>query len=128
MRKLLTKTGAALALGGIALGAAVPADARHYYGGYGGYGGWRGGYHHYHGGRTAAVLGAGILGLAAGAAIASSPRYYYDSGPVYYDYDYGPSYYAPPPPPVYYDYGPYCRTSWRWDGWAHRYIRVRYCD
>jgi len=122
MRKLLTKTAAALALGGIALSAAAPADARHYYGG------WRGGYyHHYHGGRTAAVLGAGILGLAAGAAIASGPRYYYDAGPAYYDY--GPSYYAPPPPPPgYYDYGPYCRSGWRWDGWAQRYIRVRYCD
>ena len=60
-------------------------------------------------------------GLAAGAAIASGPHYYYD---------YGPAYYAPPPPPpvYYYDYGPYCRTDWRWDGWARRYVRVRYCD
>ena len=119
MRKFLTASLGALALGGLALGAAAPAEARHYYGG-----GWGGGYyHHYRGDRTAAILGAGVLGLAAGAAIASGPRYY--GGPRYYDY--GPSYYAPPPP-VYYDYAPYCRTDWRWDGWARRYVRVRYCD
>jgi len=124
MRKFLTTTAAALALGGVALGAAAPAEAR-WHGGY--YGGYHGGYYrHYHGGRTAAILGAGVLGLAAGAAIASSPRYY--SAPVYYD-DYGPSYYAPPPPPPGYYYGgPYCRTDWRWDGWARRYVRVSYCD
>ena len=100
MRKILTATAAALALGGVTLGAAAPAEAR------------------YHGGGTA--VAAGILGLAAGAAIASSgPRYYYDE----------PAYYAPPPPPpgYYYD-GPYCRSDWRWDGWARRYVRVRYCD
>ena len=119
MRKFLTTTAAALALGGVALGAAAPAEARWHGGYHGGY------YRHYHGGRTAAILGAGVLGLAAGAAIASSPRYY--SAPAYYD-DYGPSYYAPPPPPGYYYGGPYCRTDWRWDGWARRYVRVSYCD
>jgi hypothetical protein len=123
MRKLLTGSAAALALAAVTLGAAAPAQAR-WHGGYGGHGGYysRGYYGHYHGGgRTAAVVGAGILGLAAGAAIASSPRYY--------DYDYGPSYYAPPPPPPGYYYGgPYCRSDWRWDGWARRYVRVSYCD
>jgi hypothetical protein len=117
MRKLLTASAAALALTGVTLGAAAPADAR-YHGG-------RGYYGHYHGGRTAAVLGAGILGLAAGAAIASRPYYggygyapaYYGPGPAYYDGGYG-----------YYDRGPVCRTDWRWDGYARRYVRIQYCD
>lgn len=116
MRKLLAATAAVLALGGVTLGAAAPADARYH-------GGWRGGYHgHYyrHGGGGTAVA-AGILGLAAGAAIASSNR-------GYGYYDYGPTYYAPPPPPSYYYGGPYCTTDWRWDGWARRYVPVRYCD
>ena len=126
MRKLLTVSAAALALGGVVVGAAAPAEARWhgggYYGGHGYYGG-RGYYRHYHGGNGAAILGAGILGLAAGAAIASD-RGYYRGG--YYDYGYAPSYYAPPP----YDYygGPYCRSAWRWDGWSRTYYRVRYCD
>lgn len=118
MRKFLTASAAAVALGGVVLGAAAPAEARWH-------GGWHGGYYRYHhGDRTAAVLGAGILGLAAGAAIASAP------GPYYYE---EPAYYVPPPPPPpvygygYYYGGPPCRTDWRWDGWAHRYVRVRYC-
>jgi len=114
MRKFLTATAAALALGGVTLGAAAPAEARYHGGYYGGHG-----YHgHYRHGGSGAAVAAGILGLAAGAAIASSgPRYYYDE----------PVYYAPPPPAYYYE-GPYCRTDWRWDGWARRYVRVRYCD
>jgi hypothetical protein len=83
MRKLITTAIAGLALVGGMFAAASPADARRYY-------------HHRGGGNDAAIaLGAGILGLAAGAAIASRPSYGYD----YYD---GPAYYAPPPPPVYY--------------------------
>lgn len=124
MGKLLTASATALALAGVTIGAAAPAEARWHGGGYYGRGYYGHGYYgHYHGGgRTAAVLGAGILGLAAGAAIASRPSYGY--------YDYGPSYYAPPPPRYgyYYDSGPYCRTDWRWDGWERRYVRVTYCD
>jgi hypothetical protein len=126
MRKLLTASAAALALMGVTIGAAAPAEAR-YWGGPGYYG--RGYYGHHGGGRTAAILGAGVLGLAAGAAIASNhPRYY---APSYYG---GPVYYAPPPPPppVYYDgyyaRGPVCRSDWRWDGYVGQYVRVRYCD
>jgi len=125
MRKFLSASAAALALAGVTLGAAAPAEARWHGGGYYGGGYYGRGYHgYYHGGdRTAAVLGAGILGLAAGAAIASGPRYgYYES-----DYAYGPSYYAPPPDYGYYYGGPPCRPDWRWDGWARRYVRVRYC-
>jgi len=121
MRKFLTATAAALALGGVTLGAAAPAEARYH-------GGWHGGYHgHYyrHGGGSA--LAAGIIGLGVGAAIASD-RGYYDRGyygPAYY----GPAYYAPPPPPPGYYYGgPVCRSDWRWDGYARRYVRVQYCD
>ena len=71
----LTKTAIAGLIGALALTAAVPAEAR----------GW-----HRGGGDDAAVaVGAGILGLAVGAAIASDrPRYYYDdeyyAGPAYY--------------------------------------------
>lgn len=121
MRKFLTATAAALALGGVTLGAAAPAEARYH-------GGWHGGYHgHYyrHGG-TGTALAAGIIGLGVGAAIASDRGYGYYA-PGYYDY--APAYYAPPPPPPRYYYeGPYCRSDWRWDGWARRYVRVRYCD
>ncbi|WP_116089553.1 hypothetical protein [Sphingomonas crusticola] len=125
MRKLLTASVAALALTGVTLGAAAPAEAR-YHGGRGYYG--HGYYGHYHGGgRTAAVLGAGILGLAAGAAIADSHRGYYGG------YGYAPAYYGPGPAYYdggygYYDRGPVCRTDWRWDGYARRYVRIQYCD
>ncbi len=130
MKKFLTASAGALALAGMTLGAAAPAEAR-YHGG-GRHGGYYGGYHGYHGyhhggGRTALALGAGVLGLAAGAAIANSHRGYgYGYGYAPAEYDYGPGYYAPPPPPDY--YGGYCRSDWRWDGWARRYVRVRYCD
>jgi len=114
MRKFLTAATAALALGGVTLGAAAPAEARYH--GY--HGGYHGHYYH-HGGGSA--LAAGIIGLGVGAAIASDGYY----GPRGY---YGPAYYAPPPPPpAYYYGGPPCRTDWRWDGWAHRYVRVSYC-
>jgi len=118
MRKFLTAATAALALGGVTLGAAAPAEARYH-------GGWHGGYHgHYRHGGSSAALAAGIIGLGVGAAIASDRGYY---GRGYYDY--APAYYAPPPPPPgYYYEGPYCRSDWRWDGWARRYVRVSYCD
>ncbi len=118
MGKLITASVAALALAGTTLAAVTPADAQRWHGG-----GYRG--HYYYGGGAGWAVGAGILGLAAGAAIASNHGYYrgYPGG-YYYG---GPAYYAPPP--GYYYGGPgYCRSDWRWDGWAHRYVRVRYCD
>ena len=121
MRKILTIPAAALALAGTTFAAVAPADAQRWHGGY--HGGYRGHYHH--GGGAGLAVGAGILGLAAGAAIASNHGYYRGYPAGYYDY--GPGYYAPPPAPVY--YAPrYCRSDWRWDGWADRYVRVRYCD
>ena len=119
MRKFLTATTAALALAGVTLGAAAPAEARYH-------GGYRG--HYYHHGGTGTALAAGIIGLGVGAAIASDHGYYRGGGGGYYA-DYGPAYYAPPPPPYgYYERGPVCRSDWRWDGYARRYVRVSYCD
>lgn len=115
MRKFLTAATAALALGGVTLGAAAPAEARYH-------GGYRG--HYYHHGGTGTALAAGIIGLGVGAAIASDHGYY---GRGYYR-GYGPAYYAPPPPPPGYYYGgPPCRTEMRWDGWSRRYVPVDYC-
>ena len=86
MRKVLTAGIAALTLGGAVAGAAAPANAEGWHGGYYGHGGW----HHDNGAGIA--VAAGILGLAAGAAIASDhPRYYYDR-PYYDDGYYSPGY------------------------------------
>jgi hypothetical protein len=52
-----------------------------------------GGYYHRGGGNAGAAIGAGIIGLAVGAAIASGSQPYYAP----------PAYYAPPPA-VYYGY------------------------
>src|SRR5579871_5115577 len=81
MRKILTAGLAALTLAGGVAATAVPADAAPYHGGY---------YHgggHWRGGGAGWAIGAGLLGLAAGAAIADSHPYYY--GPGYY---HGPYY------------------------------------
>ena len=78
--KIKAGVAALLAAGSMAASAA-PANAYGYWGGHGYYGG-RG----YGGG---ALLGAGIAGLAVGAALAS-PHYGYGYGPRYY----GPAYYG----------------------------------
>jgi hypothetical protein len=128
MGKILTASAAGLALAGTLVAAASPADAQRWRGG-------RGGYHgRYHGGRTGVAIGAGILGLAAGAAIASNRGYYggggYGYAPGYYrsGYGYAPGYYGGYGYAPGYYAGPYCRSGWRWDGWARAYVRVRYCD
>jgi hypothetical protein len=112
-KKLMTGAAVALTLGGAALATATPASAQRYGGYHGGYGG-------YHGGRGyggGAVLGAGILGLAVGAAVAGNHGYY--GG-----YGYAPGYYAGP---AYYGYAGGCRTHWRWDPYYGRYIPVERC-
>jgi hypothetical protein len=90
MRKVLTAGLAALTLGGSVLATSTPAAAYPH-------GGWHGGYHHgWHGGGAGWAVGAGLLGLAAGAAIADSyhPHYYYGGyyAPAYYDDDYAYGY------------------------------------
>ena len=93
---------AALALASGVMASAAPAAARPW-----------GGYHHGGWGPGMAV-GAGLLGLAVGAAIADHPR----------PYAYGPSYYAP----GYYGAGYYgCRTVTRWDPYWGGYRPVRAC-
>jgi hypothetical protein len=59
-----------------------------------------------------AAVGAGILGLAIGASLAR-PAY----GPP-------PGYYAGA---GYYNYGPACRSAWRWSPYYGRYVQVERC-
>lgn len=102
---------AAVALSASVLLAATPADARYY-----------GRHYHRHGASTGTVLGVGILGLAAGAALASSARdRYYDGPPP------PPVYAPPPPPPPSYSYEERCRVDNRWDPYAGRYLQYRSC-
>ena len=75
--------------------------------------GWHGGYYHggYRGWGPGAAVGAGLLGLAVGTAIAERP--------------YAPAYYGPRP--VYgYGYSP-CGAHLRWDPYVRHYVRVGYC-
>jgi len=80
---------AAALIAGMALAPAA-AQARDWHGGYRG---GHGNYHHGGGVSPGVAVGAGILGLAVGAAIASGSQPYYAP----------PAYYAPPPA-VYYGY------------------------
>lgn len=87
----LAKTAIVGLIGSVSLSAATPVQAHGWY---------RGG-----GDDAAVAVGAGILGLAVGAAIASDrPRYYYD------DYYAGPAYYPSYPAYGYYDNYPAYRT------------------
>lgn len=111
----LIKSASAMLLPVVALAAAVPAQARD---------GYRG-----RGGDDAAIaIGAGVVGLALGAAIASSDRdrdYYYDDG--YYDGGYYPrgGYYTRAYPRYYghpghaYGYPRGYRRDWRRDWRGH---------
>lgn len=86
----------------LAVATATPADAQRYY------------RHYRHHGDAGLAIGAGILGLGLGAAIASSSRPYY--GPGY-------GYYGDP----YYGYGYRCVVRRHWDPYWGRWVRVRYC-
>jgi hypothetical protein len=126
MKKILTGALAALAIGGALAATAVPAAADPYHGGGGDRGGWRGGDRGgwrggdrdgwrggdrggWRGGdRGGAYLGAGLLGLAVGAALTEGYR------PSYY----APGYYAPVPR---------CRVEMRWNPNWGGYDRVRVC-
>jgi hypothetical protein len=104
MKKLITGAMAALTLGSAAI--AGPASARGWYG-----------YHHDGG----AIVAGGLIGLALGAAIASSshPYYYGPPAPYYGGPYYGPGYYGPA-----YGYGPCIGRRTVWDPYVGRY-RVR---
>jgi len=89
------------AIGAMAL-ATTPADAQGYYR-----------HHRHHGDDAAVAIGAGILGLAVGAAIASDNRGYYNDG--YYNDPYynGYTYYYPGYTTYYYPYTyPYNNGYW----------------
>jgi len=93
----LTKTTIAGLIGAVALSAAAPAEAR----------GW-----HRGGDGAAVAVGAGLLGLAVGAAIASDHPYYYDG---YYP---APAYYpAYPAYGYYYDYPAYRGYRYYYNGY-----------
>ncbi len=124
--KMLRKAVLGAALGASALGLSAPASAEHY-----GYG-WR----HHDGGDDAGIaIGAGVIGLALGAAIASNNNDRYRDRGYYYDrdrYDDGHYYYRPP---VRYYYRPYdrgysyrhCWTERVWDDYRRGWARVEQC-
>jgi len=108
MRKIVTATMAALTLGGAVAATAFPAEAYPHDGWHGG--GWHGG--GWRGDDAGMAVAAGVLGLAAGAAIAGDhPHYYggYYGGPAYY----GPGHY----------YGGSCVSHRRvWDPYYGGYV------
>jgi hypothetical protein len=108
MKNSITRIGLATALVATSLATAAPAEARGHY------------YRHYRGGGddAAIAIGAGIIGLALGAAIASNhdDDYYYPDGyNGYYDY---------PAPYGYYYYNSYPR--YRVYRYPDRYYRGYY--
>jgi len=114
--KLIRKTILAVALGAATLTAASPAMADD------------GRYRHRGGGdTTGAAIAGGVVGLALGAAIASSANdrrydrdYYYDDRDYYYDRGYPRArayYYYDRYPRAYYRPNYYYRGGWRGDGW-----------
>ena len=113
MKRIVTGALAALTIGGALAASTVPAsaDPRGHWDG-GGRGGWRGDHDGWRGDRGGDALGAGLVGLALGAALTGG------SG-----YGYAPGYYYPPP----YYAVPRCRVEMRWDPRWGGYDRVRVC-
>jgi hypothetical protein len=132
---------AAIIFGGAIAATAAPAEARDR-DGYYGYGGYDGYSRHHHGNSTGTAIAAGVVGLALGAALASSSNhrggyygnsyydnsYAYDRG-YYSDRYYGDRYYRGGyyAPRAYYDRGyEVCETSrWVYDPYIDRRVRVR---
>jgi hypothetical protein len=115
MFKTLRRAGIATALVVAALAASTSAEARDRY------------YRHHDGDTAGAAIAGGIIGLALGAAIASSDhdRYYYDGGYHYgrprgYYYTYPRRYYHRAYPRHYYNPRHHHRGGWGWRGGHHR--------
>jgi hypothetical protein len=121
MRNIIKKGIASVALASVVALSATPADAQRYYGRH---------YHH-HGDDAALAIGAGILGLGLGAAVASSNRGYYNNGyytnGYYGNGYYNRGYYGRPYYGNGYAYGRRCGTHRVWDDYSGRWIRVRSC-
>jgi hypothetical protein len=119
MNKILTGALAALTMGGALAASTVPASAEPRGGHHGGghYGGhyYGGGYRDHHRGDYGSAVGAGLIGLALGAALTNG--YGYGYGPPAY---YAPGYYYGPPLPR-------CRVEMRWNPVWGGYDRVRVC-
>jgi hypothetical protein len=115
MTSVFRKSMMGLALASTVAMAATPADAQRFNRG-SNHRGFNRGFHRGNGAGIA--IGAGLLGLGVGAAIASSNRGYYDRG--YYDQ----GYYGDPSG---YDYGYRCTVRRHWDPYWGRWVRVRYC-
>ncbi len=114
MRKFLTAALAALTLGG-SMAATVPAQAQPHW-----RGGWHEGWRHHDNDDAAWAIGAGIAGLALGAALADRPHYNHYG----YGYGYGPyGGYGP-----YYGYEGYTCVGHRrvWDPYLGGWIWQRY--
>jgi hypothetical protein len=120
MTSVFKKTALGLAAVSTLAMAASPADAQYRR------------YRH-HGDDAGIAIGAGILGLGIGAAIASSNRGYYGYSSGYYDPYYGGGYGYAPSYGGYYGQGYYdgyrrhCVTRRQWDPYYGRWVRVRYC-
>lgn len=97
--RILRNTVLTAALGAVMLATAAPADAR----------GYRHHYYRHHRNDAALAVGAGMMGLAVGAAIASDRGgWYYDDGYYYPDRYYYPRYRT-----YYYEGRPW-HSDWRW--------------
>ena len=122
MRSFIGKSIAGVVIASTVALSAAPADAQRYR------------RHHHHGDDAGWAIGAGILGLGVGAAIASSNRRdrYYGGG-NYYGGSYDRGYYGDPYYDGYYS-RPYrgyaynrCVSRREWDPYYGRWVRVRYC-
>ncbi|WP_207801754.1 hypothetical protein [Phenylobacterium hankyongense] len=132
MKKSLAAAMAAITFGGAVAATALPAQAERYehHGGYdhGGYGrGYEGGRYYGHRDNGGAALAAGVVGLALGAALASSNNHSYGYSNRSYGYNNG--YYAPSYGYSGYGYDePYqvCESRrWVYDPYIGRRVMVR---